>query len=71
MESDWKDIFKRRWKCDKELLERINHIINKSYKRDCLENKDLKVFGEYCDDKDDEDLKQIDNILNGIISANR
>ena len=52
-------------------MQHINYIIDKSFKKDCLENGDLKVFGEYCDNKDDEDMKQIENIFHGIISNDR
>ena len=71
VESDWKDVFKRRSKCSKEIIQHVNCVINKSFRKDCLENKDFKVFGEYCDNKDEEDIRQIENTFQGIISTNR
>ncbi|XP_065064907.1 F-box only protein 21-like [Rhopilema esculentum] len=49
----------------------INAIIKRSFKKDCLENKDLAKFGEYCDKKDAEDIVQIENVFYGIMNAVR
>lgn len=53
------------------MMKKIDTIIDKSYRKDCLENKDLKVFADYVDNKDEEDMKQIENFLHEIISSNR
>ena len=70
-DSIWKDVYKRRFICEKDLRRMINAIIKRSFKKDCLENKDLAKFGEYCDKKDAEDIVQIENVLYGIMNAVR
>lgn len=52
-------------------MKKINYIIEKSYKKDCLEKKDLKAFGEHCDDRDEEDMRQVENTFHAILKSNR
>ena len=71
IDGDWKDTFKRRIKCDRELLKEITAVIKRSYKKECLQNKDLKMFAEFCDGHEVEDIKHVENTFEEILSTNR
>ena len=46
-------------------------MIKRSYKKECLQNKDLKMFAEFCDGHEEEDIKHVENTFEEILSTNR
>ncbi len=70
-DDNWKDVFKRRLKCEKDLTEKVSEIVKQSWKRECLQNKDLKYFADYHDAQDKESVVHIDNTFAAMLETDR